>query len=225
MSIESLWMSIKSLFGGFRRASKEKSEEPPAQESQPETRWVIAGLGNPGEEYLRSRHNAGFRVVERIAKSKHAQFDRRKFKGMIAEAELAGARALLVKPQTYYNGSGECLAAVLGYYKVPPSRLIVVHDELDLEAGRLRLKQGGSDAGNRGVRSIEQSLSTPDFIRVRVGVSRPPGARESKDYLLESMSAEARANLDSSIQRAAEAVEAIVADGLERAMGRFNQRP
>ncbi len=103
---------------------------------------------------------------------------------MLAETELAGNRALLVKPQTYYNGSGECLAAVLGYYKVPPSRLIVVHDELDLEAGRLRLKLGGSDAGNRGVRSVAQILGTPDFIRVRVGVSRPPGESESKDYLL-----------------------------------------
>lgn len=224
MSFKSPWMSIKNLFGGFRRAPKGKSEEAAAAEPQPETRWVVAGLGNPGEEYARSRHNAGFRVVERMAKAKHSQFDRRKFKGMLAETELAGARALLVKPQTYYNGSGECLAAVLGYYKVPPSRLIVVHDELDLEAGRLRLKQGGSDAGNRGVRSVAQSLGTPDFIRVRVGVSRPPGARESKDYLLESMSAEERADLDNSIQRAAEAVETIIADGLERAMGRFNQR-
>jgi PTH1 family peptidyl-tRNA hydrolase len=224
MTIKSLRMSIKNLFGGFRRAPKEKSADTQAQEAQPETRWVIAGLGNPGEEYSRSRHNAGFRVMEHIAKSKRTQFDRRKFKGMIAEAELAGARALLVKPQTYYNGSGECLSAVLGYYKVPPSRLIVVHDELDLEAGRLRLKRGGSDAGNRGVRSVAESLGTPDFIRVRVGVSRPPGERESKDYLLENMNAETRANLDSSIQRASEAVEAIIADGLERAMGRFNQR-
>ena len=216
-------MSIKSLFGGFRRAPKEKREEA-ASEPLAETRWIVAGLGNPGEEYSGSRHNAGFRVVERIAKMKHSQFDRRKFKGMLAETELAGARALLVKPQTYYNGSGECLAALLGYYKVPPSRLIVVHDELDLEAGRLRLKQGGSDAGNRGVRSIAQWLGTPDFIRVRVGVSRPPGERESKDYLLESMSAAAREGLEHSIQRAAEAVEAIIAEGLERAMGRFNQR-
>jgi PTH1 family peptidyl-tRNA hydrolase len=217
-------MSIKNLFGGFRRAPREKTAEASAPEPQAETRWVIAGLGNPGEEYARSRHNVGFRVMDRIAKSKHAKFDRRKFKGELAEAELADARALLVKPQTYYNGSGECLAAVLGYYKVPAARLIVVHDELDLEAGRLRLKQGGSDAGNRGVRSVAQTLGTPDFIRVRVGVSRPPGESESKDYLLESMSAEARANLDGAIQRAAEAVEAIIADGLERAMGRFNQR-
>jgi peptidyl-tRNA hydrolase, PTH1 family len=217
-------MSIKNLFGGFRRTPKEKNEDATAQEQEPETRWVVAGLGNPGEEYSRSRHNAGFRVVEQIAKSQRREFDRRKFKGMLADAELAGARALLVKPQTFYNGSGECLAAVLGYYKVPPARLIVVHDELDLEAGRLRLKQGGSDAGNRGVRSVAQSLATMDFIRVRVGVSRPPGERESKDYLLESMSAEERANLASSIQRAADAVEAIIAEGLERAMGRFNQR-
>ena len=217
-------MSLKNLFGGFRRAPKEKSDEPPTPAPQSETRWVVAGLGNPGEEYSRSRHNAGFRVMDRIAKNKNVRFDRRKFKGEIAETELAGVRALLVKPQTYYNGSGECLSAILGYYKVPPSQLIVVHDELDLESGRLRLKRGGSDAGNRGVRSVEQSLSTPDFIRIRVGVSRPPGERESKDYLLESMSPEARASLDASIQRAAEAVEAIIAEGLDRAMGRFNQR-
>ncbi|HVN27430.1 MAG TPA: aminoacyl-tRNA hydrolase [Candidatus Binataceae bacterium] len=217
-------MSLKNLFGGFRRAPKEKIEDAGASDSHGETRWVIAGLGNPGEDYAGSRHNAGFRVMDQIAKNKHARFDRRKFKGELAEAELAGARVLLVKPQTYYNGSGECVAAILGYYKVPPSRLIVVHDELDLQVGRLRLKQGGSDAGNRGVRSVEQSLGTPDFIRVRVGVSRPPGERESKDYLLERMSTEARASLAGSIERAAEAVEAIIADGLERAMGRFNQR-
>ena len=214
-------MSIRNLFGGFRRAPKEKNEAPP--DSVAETRWVVAGLGNPGEEYSRSRHNAGFRVLDRIAKSKHLELDRRKFKGFIAEVDLGGVPAILVKPQTYYNGSGECVAAVLGYFKVPPARLIVVHDELDLEAGRLRLKRGGSDAGNRGVRSVAESLG-PDFIRVRIGVSRPPGEQDGKDYLLESMSAAARASLDESIQRAAQAVEAIISDGLERAMGRFNQR-
>ena len=217
-------MSLKNLFGGFRRSLKEKSQDAIATEPLPETRWVVAGLGNPGEEYSRSRHNAGFRVLDQIAKSKHVEFDRRKFKGLLAETDLAGVRALLVKPQTYYNGSGECLSAVLGYYRVPSSRLIVVHDELDLEVGRLRLKRGGSDAGNRGVRSVAQSLGNPDFVRIRVGVSRPPGESDSKDYLLESMSAQARTSLDKSMERAAEAVEAIIAEGLERAMGRFNQR-
>ena len=217
-------MSLKNLFGSFRRAPKEKDEEPAQVEPQDETRWVVAGLGNPGEDYARSRHNAGFAVMDRIAKSKHAIFDRRKFKGLVAETELAGARALLVKPQTYYNGSGECVAAILGYYKVPPSRLIVVHDELDLVVGRLQVKPGGSDAGNRGVRSIDQALGSPNFIRIRIGLNRPPGERDSKDYLLENMSAQARADLEDSLQRAAEAVEAIIGDGLERAMQRFNQR-
>jgi PTH1 family peptidyl-tRNA hydrolase len=216
-------MSIRNLFGKFRRAPREKSDDPP--EVITKTRWVIAGLGNPGEDYSRSRHNAGFRVIDRIAKSKGVEFDRRKFKGLIAETEVGGAPALLVKPQTYYNGSGECVASVLGYFKVPPSRLIVVHDEMDLEAGRLRLKQGGSDAGNRGVRSVAETLGNQDFIRVRIGLGRPPAAQEGKDYLLETMSAAARATLEDSIQRAADAVESIITDGLERAMGRFNQRP
>jgi peptidyl-tRNA hydrolase, PTH1 family len=214
-------MSIRNLFGGFRRAPKEKIEAPP--DSVAETRWVVAGLGNPGEEYSRSRHNAGFRVMDRIAKAKNIELDRRKFKGFIAEVELGGAPTILVKPQTYYNGSGECVAGVLGYFKVPPARLIVVHDELDLEAGRLRLKRGGSDAGNRGVRSVADSVG-PDFIRVRIGVNRPPGEQDGKDYLLENMSVAARASLDDSIERAAQAVEAIIVDGLDRAMGRFNQR-
>ena len=215
-------MSIRNLFGGFRRAPREKSDEP--SESITKARWVVAGLGNPGEEYSRSRHNAGFRVVDRIAKSKGVQFDRRKFKGLIAEAEVGGAPTLLVKPQTYYNGSGECVASLLGYFKVPAARLIVVHDEMDLAAGRLRLKQGGSDAGNRGVRSVAETLGTQDFIRVRIGLGRPPATQDGKDYLLETMSAAARTGLDDSIQRAADAVEAIISDGLERAMGRFNQR-
>jgi peptidyl-tRNA hydrolase, PTH1 family len=215
-------MSIRNLFGGFRRAPKDKKETP--LDPIAETRWVVAGLGNPGEEYARSRHNAGFRVMDRIAKAKKVELDRRKFKGLIAEVEIADVPAILVKPQTYYNGSGECVATILGYFKVPPERLIVVHDELDLQAGRLRLKRGGSDAGNRGVRSVAESLGSADFIRVRIGVSRPPGEQDGKDYLLESMSAVARASLDDSISRAGEAVEAIIAGGLERAMGRFNQR-
>jgi PTH1 family peptidyl-tRNA hydrolase len=224
MSITSLWMSLKNLFGGFRRAPKEKAEEPAATEPQIEARWVVAGLGNPGEEYSRSRHNAGFGVIERIAKSKHAQFDRRKFKGLIAEVELARVRALLVKPQTYYNGSGECVAAVLGYYKVPPTRLIVVHDELDLISGRLRLKHGGSDAGNRGVRSIAATLGTPEFVRVRVGIGRPAPGLEAKDHVLHAMGRAELEAFKASIARAADAVEAAITSGLERAMNLYNQR-
>src|SRR5208337_5570743 len=108
-------------------------------------------------------------------------------KGVTAETTIADKPAILVKPQTFYNLSGECISDLLGYFKIAPQQLIVLHDELDLEAARLRIKQGGGDAGNRGVRSIAESLGTTDFIRVRIGIGRPPGNEENKDYLLRPM--------------------------------------
>ena len=226
--------AIKRLFGGFRSSRAKKSDS----ESQSSIQWVVAGLGNPGEEYSRSRHNAGFMTVDRIAKAKGVELTRRRFKGVTAEVTLAEKPALLVKPQTFYNLSGECISAILGYFKINSDRLIVLHDELDLEAGRLRIKQGGGDAGNRGVRSIAESLGTTNFIRVRMGIGRPPGfsgeiemepgrqpkTEENKDYLLRPMTAAERQTLAPLLDRAASAVEAIAADGLEAAMNRYNQR-
>ncbi len=226
--------AIKRLFGGFRSSRAKKSDS----ELQSSIQWVVAGLGNPGEEYSRSRHNAGFMTVDRIAKAKGVELTRRRFKGVTAEVTLAERPALLVKPQTFYNLSGECISAILGYFKITSDRLIVLHDELALEAGRLRIKQGGGDAGNRGVRSIAESLGTTNFIRVRIGIGRPPGfsaeiemepgrqpkTEENKDYLLRPMTAAERQALASLLDRAASAVEAIAADGLEAAMNRYNQR-
>jgi PTH1 family peptidyl-tRNA hydrolase len=224
--------AIKRLFGSFRAARGKKSES----ESRASIQWVVAGLGNPGEEYSRSRHNAGFMTVDRIAKAKGIEFSRRRFKGVTAETTLAERPAILVKPQTFYNLSGECIADLLGYFKIAPEHLIVLHDELDLEAGRLRIKQGGGDAGNRGVRSIAESLGTTDFIRVRIGIGRPAGftvemepgrqpkTEENKDYLLRPMTAAERQTLAPMLERGANAVEAIAQHGLEAAMNRFNQR-
>src|SRR5271167_1345725 len=223
--------AIKRLFGNFRQSGK-KSES----ESRSSIQWVVAGLGNPGEEYSRSRHNSGFMTIDRIAKAKGVELNRRRFKGVTAEITLAEKPALLVKPQTFYNLSGECVSDLLGYFKIAPQHLIVLHDELDLEAGRLRIKQGGGDAGNRGVRSIAESLGTADFIRVRIGIGRPPGftvemepgrqpkTEENKDYLLRPTTAAERQALAPLLDRAANAVEAIAADGLEAAMNRYNQR-
>ncbi|HYB90444.1 MAG TPA: aminoacyl-tRNA hydrolase [Candidatus Binataceae bacterium] len=214
---------LKRLFAAFR-SRKQAEGAGEAQETAP-VAWVVAGLGNPGEKYRRSRHNAGFAVVERLAASAGARFSRRRFNGITARIELAGAPAILVKPETYYNASGECIAALLGYFKVPAGRLIVVHDDLDLEAGRLRIKQGGSDAGNRGVRSVSEMLGTPDFIRVRIGIGRPAPGGDAKEYVLEPMTKEIELSwFVPAIERAAEAVKAIAEEGLERAMGRFNQR-
>jgi peptidyl-tRNA hydrolase, PTH1 family len=224
--------AIKRLFGSFRSSRAKKSEP----DSHPSIQWVIAGLGNPGDQYSRSRHNAGFMTIDRIAKAKAVEFGRRKFQGVVAEIMLEEKPALLVKPQTFYNLSGECVASVLGYFKVPPEHLIVVHDELDLEAGRLRIKQGGGDAGNRGVRSIAESLGSADFIRVRIGIGRPPGyseaiepgqsakTEENKDYLLRPMTAAERQAMAPILDRAADAVATIADKGLEAAMNRYNRR-
>ena len=224
--------AIKRLFGGFRSSRAKKSDS----DSHSPIQWVVAGLGNPGEEYSRSRHNAGFMTIDRIAKAKGVELNRRRFKGVTAQITLAETPAILVKPQTFYNLSGECISDLLGYFQIAPEHLIVVHDELDLEAGRLRIKQGGGDAGNRGVRSIAESLGTTDFIRVRIGIGRPPGfsvemepgrqpkTEENKDYLLRPMTASERQTIAPLLDRAALAVEAIAEHGLETAMNRYNQR-
>lgn len=224
--------AIKRLFGNFRSARAKKSEA----EARPSIQWVVAGLGNPGDQYSRSRHNAGFMSVDRIAKAKGVEFGRRRFKGVTAEISLANLPAVLVKPQTFYNLSGECLSALLGYFKIEPERLIVVHDELDLEPGRLQIKQGGGDAGNRGVRSIAEALGTTDFIRIRIGIGRPPDysdemepgrsarTEENKDFLLRPMTAAERHALAPQLERAVNAIEAIASEGLPAAMNRYNRR-
>ena len=212
---------IGRLFGRFRTTARSDSTE---RKESSTIGWIVAGLGNPGKDYAGSPHNSGFLVLDRLAAARRAEFSKRRFGGVTLETELAGERAILIKPQTYYNKSGECLAGLLGYFKVPPSRLIVVHDEMDLERGRIRIKSGGADAGNRGVRSVVEALATADFIRVRIGIGHPGGSDESRDYLLRSMHPDEARDFSATLDRAAEAVEAIASEGLERAMGRFNQR-
>jgi len=197
---------------------------------------LIAGLGNPGQDYAKNRHNIGFMAVDEIARRWGFQPARSRFRSFASEGAIdtpqGPVRTLILKPQTFYNLSGECVADLLGYFKIPPSRLIVVHDELDIEAGRLLIKQGGGDAGNRGVRSIAEALNSTDFIRVRIGIGRPADPRDNKeddneankDYLLRPMTSAERQTFESSLDRAASAVEALAELGLERAMNRYNQR-
>ncbi len=214
--------AIRRLFGRFRAARNAGKKTD--GEDRSSIQWVVVGIGNPGAEYARSRHNAGFMTLDRLARRAGVEIGRRRFKGVTAELALAEKPAVLVKPQTFYNLSGECVADLLGYFKIPVERLIVVHDEMDIEAGRLRVKQGGGDAGNRGVRGIAEALGTVDFLRVRIGVGRPPLDDASKDYLLRPMSHTELENFGATLDRAANAVEAIAALGLEQAMNRFNQR-
>lgn len=210
------------LFDKFRPARASGHDETATRRE--DLRWLVVGLGNPGGQYRRSRHNAGFMVVGRLAARSGTELARRKFNGLYAETRIDTGTAILLMPQTFYNRSGECVSAMIGYFKIPIERLIVVHDEMDLKVGQLRIKRGGSDAGNRGVRSISQSLATPDFIRVRVGIGHREGAGDDINYLLKPLTDEEIRDMDAVFDRAADAVMAVMRDGLERAMNLYNQR-
>jgi PTH1 family peptidyl-tRNA hydrolase len=209
------------LFEKFRPASSPPTEQAPRAEAQ---RWIIAGLGNPGEQYGRSRHNLGFRTIIRLAEQRGVKLNQRKFNGLSSEARVADFPVILVMPQTYYNRSGDCLSSMLGYYKTPVERLIVIHDEMDLPIRQIRIKRGGGDAGNRGVRSIASSLGSRDFIRVRIGVGHPGESAGAVEHVLESLSDAELREVEPILDRAVDSIQTILREGLERAMGIYNQR-
>jgi len=213
-------MSLRGLFGSFRRPASGSDTE----NASSHIGWAIAGLGNPDERYRRSRHNLGFMAVEIVAGRHGARMDQRRFKAHLGRCTIDGQNVILAQPQTYMNLSGEALAPLLGYFKLSPSRLIVIHDELDLDPGILRIKRGGGHAGNNGIRSIIDSLGTGDFVRIRIGVGRPPHGRDGVSHVLQPLTREEMAAFEPVIERAADAAEAIVASGVERAMNQFNQR-
>jgi PTH1 family peptidyl-tRNA hydrolase len=189
--------------------------------------WLVAGLGNPGREYEQNRHNVGFMVADLLARRAGARLSRhRRAVADAAECRLgvgADAPALvLVKPLTYMNLSGGPVAALAAFYKVPPAQVIAVHDELDLAYGTVRAKLGGGEGGHNGLRSISQSLSTRDYLRVRFGIGRPPGRQDPADYVLSDFSSVQRKELDFLIDRAADIVESLIRIGLEPTQNAFH---
>ena len=182
---------------------------------------LVAGLGNPGREYAATRHNIGWLVVDELAR-RHGGSSRSKFSGQLAEVRLEGLRLALLKPETYMNESGRSIGAAVRFFKVDPGSLLVVHDDVDLEEGRLQARLGGGLAGHNGLRSIAQALGSQDFLRLRIGVSRPGrGDRRSvADYVLTQF--DPAVDVDALVGRAADAVEATARDGLEIAQRRFN---
>lgn len=185
-------------------------------------RWLVAGLGNPGRRYAQTRHNVGFMVADVLARRAGAKFKAHKGGAEVMEARLAGQPAVLAKPRSYMNVSGPPVTAVAAFFKVPPHRLIVIHDDLDLDFGALRLKHGGGEGGHNGLRSLTQSLSTPDYLRVRFGIGRPPGRMDPVAYVLGAFSPVERKDLDVHLERAADAVEAIAKDGLATAQNFYH---
>ena len=182
---------------------------------------LVAGLGNPGREYARTRHNVGWLVLDELARRRGASF-RGKFSGQLSETRFDDLRLALLKPETYMNESGRSLDAARKFFKVDPADLLVVHDDVDLEPGRLQARLGGGLAGHNGLRSIAQALGTNDFLRLRIGVGRPGrGDRRSvADYVLDDF--EPEVDVEELIGRSADAVETIARDGLEEAQRRYN---
>jgi peptidyl-tRNA hydrolase, PTH1 family len=185
---------------------------------------LVAGLGNPGREYARTRHNVGHMVCDELSR-RHAGSYRAKFSGELAELRIDVSRVTLLKPQTFMNESGRSVAAAARFFKVPPEQLLVVHDEVDLELGRLQARMGGGLAGHNGLRSVAQHLGTSEFMRLRIGVGRPERGdpRPVADWVLTPFPPEV--DVESLVARAADAVEAIARDGLEEAQLRFNEWP
>ena len=185
---------------------------------------LVAGLGNPGEEYARTRHNLGFLVADALAAALGASFAARKFGAEIADAALGGERVWIVKPQTFMNHSGEAVGAALRFWKLEPADLVVVHDDLELEAFRLQVKVGGGHGGNNGVKSVTAHVGGPDYARVRLGIGRPPRAMDPADYVLGRFSRAEEKQVEECVALAVQATRTICELGVVKAMNQFNRR-
>jgi peptidyl-tRNA hydrolase, PTH1 family len=185
-------------------------------------RHLIVGLGNPGPRYAGTRHNAGFLVADELAARIGGSFKAHKGRADIVEGRLAGKPVALAKPKSYMNESGGPIVAISRFYKVGVERIIVVHDELDLPFGGLRLKRGGGEGGHNGLKSTSAALGSKDYLRVRFGIGRPPGRQDPAEYVLREFAAAERKELAFLVDRAADAVEALLVKGLEAAQNEFH---
>jgi peptidyl-tRNA hydrolase, PTH1 family len=196
--------------------------------------WLLVGLGNPGPTYASHRHNAGYLVVEELARRAGVRFTGAgQLRAEVAQTRLTASGGLggvggeaeqlvLLKPRTFMNESGAAVGKALAYYRIPPERLVVIHDEIDIDFGQLRLKFGGGDNGHNGLKSIRRSLGTGDYFRARFGVGRPPGRQDPADYVLSNFPTSASEDVAVEVSRCADAVEALLTVGLDAAQSRFN---
>ena len=186
--------------------------------------WLIAGLGNPGPAYATTRHNVGYLVTDVLAARMGGRWtSHRKSRTEVVEGRLAGERVVLGRSRSYMNESGGPLKALGGFFDVAPEQYVIVHDELDIDFGRLRVKLGGGDNGHNGLKSLRGSLGTGDFHRVRVGIGRPPGQQTVHDFVLKPWSAAERKELDVNVEEAADAVESLITRGLVETQSSFNR--
>jgi peptidyl-tRNA hydrolase, PTH1 family len=184
--------------------------------------WLVVGLGNPGPEYETTRHNAGQLVADILADRMGGRFKAHRTHSMVVEGQLLGHRIVLAKPRSYMNLSGGVVNRLREYYKVDLDRIVVVHDELDIPFGTLRLKQGGGDNGHNGLKSVTKALGSPDYLRVRIGIGRPPGTLDPAVFVLRDFGPAERKEVGLHLERAADAVETLLTDGLDRAQNAYH---
>jgi PTH1 family peptidyl-tRNA hydrolase len=191
-------------------------------DSQTKIRFLIAGLGNPGREYKRNRHNVGFMLLDRLSALIGEPFRRRQMEALVTEGRLEGRRVTLAKPQTYVNRAGRAIGPLMRFYRLPLSHLLVVVDDLDLPQGMLRLRAGGSSGGHNGLKSIADDLDSQDFPRLRMGIGRPPGRQDPADYVLEDFNQEELDSMAATFDRAIECIRLYVTAGIDTAMTECN---
>ena len=187
-----------------------------------QTPYLIVGLGNPGPEYRHNRHNVGFMVVNALAEKMGVSLSRVEFRALVGKAHLDQERVILAKPQTFMNNSGQAVGPLVRFYKIPMDQLLVVHDDLDLPFGTLRLRPFGGTGGQQGMESIVSHLNTRDFARLRVGIGRPPGRMDPADYVLHDFDSDEGEFLPEVMDAAVDAIMRYIHDGIEKAMNEFN---
>ena len=188
-----------------------------------QTSWLIVGLGNPGREYEKTRHNAGWRAIDRIAEKLNCKIDKGKFQGLYTQTTFAGNKLYLLKPQTFMNLSGRSVLQLSAFFKIPPARIIVLFDDISLEPGRLRLRKDGSAGGHNGIKSIIQELGSQDFPRVKIGVgAKPHPEYDLADWVLSTFTAQEEKALTPAIDRAADAALCIIEKGIAEASNRYS---
>lgn len=192
------------------------------QEDDSKTAFLIVGLGNPGREYRATRHNIGFLAVDAIVKSMNITLGKVQSKALIGQGKIGTQKVILAKPQTYMNLSGQAVVGLLNFYKIPTENLLVMHDDIDLPFGTIRIRPGGGSAGQKGVSSIIEKLGGQEFARMRLGVGRPPGQMDSAAYVLQPFTKADEEFLDNFLQKAGEAAREFVTFGLDAAMNRYN---
>jgi PTH1 family peptidyl-tRNA hydrolase len=195
--------------------------------SQVNNTWLVVGLGNPGDKYSSTRHNIGFMVADELANRFKGKFSSHKYRALVSEVRLGvGSEApklIIVKPSTYMNDSGNAVAPLAKYFNTAPQQIIAIHDELDIPFNAIRVKLGGGDNGHNGLKSLTQSLSTPEYFRIRVGIGRPTTPQDTADYVLDNFSKAERSVVPDLALRACDAIESLVTKGLEITQQNFNQ--